>query len=305
MGDAAARVAGAPVASAALDRFFESFYRRRPVTATFTGVHAHDGRLPNWSPLGLAGEADEMRALRAELAAAGAPAASALPSFPGGVDLALADAHLEIALAEHDSGHFVHRNPSVWTGEAIFGVVSLVTRDFAPIEDRLEAAHRRLEAIPRFLADLRTTLTEAPLDWKGRAKRECQAATQLFGETLPAWMATQTSAPKPDWAAAGSKAARAFQELDTWLGAVGQAGPLAWLRSSVATAPSARESAGVDLLALLLARGHFVTSPIDDLLREAHRCARRGDGAPRRDVASSRRLACRPGTAGRRSRPRR
>ena len=46
-----------------------------------------------------------------------------MPSFPDGVDLALVDAHLEIALAEHDSGHFIHRNPSLWTGEAIFGVL--------------------------------------------------------------------------------------------------------------------------------------------------------------------------------------
>jgi hypothetical protein len=269
MGDAAARVTGTPATSAALDRFFEAFYRRRPVTATFTGLHAHDGRLPNWSPLGLAGEVDEMRVLRAELAAAGAPAASALPSFPDGVDLALADAHLEIALAEHESGHFVHRNPSVWTGEAIFGVLGLVTRDFAPLDERLDAAHRRLDAIPRFLADLRTTLTEAPLDWKGRAKRECQTAATLVGTTLPAWVATQHPAMAAAFATAGQTAARAFLELDTWLGAVGQAGPLAWLRASVATAPSERESAGADLLALLVARGHGVTTRLDELLPEA------------------------------------
>ena len=37
-------------------------------------------------------------------------------------DLALADAFLEIQIAEHESGHFLHRNPALWTGEAIFGV---------------------------------------------------------------------------------------------------------------------------------------------------------------------------------------
>ena len=53
-----------------LDRFFEAFYRRRPVTATFTGLHEHDRRLPDWSLAGLAAEADEMRSLRAGVAAA-------------------------------------------------------------------------------------------------------------------------------------------------------------------------------------------------------------------------------------------
>ena len=34
----------------ALDAFFESYYRLRPVNATFTGVHDYDDRLPDWSP---------------------------------------------------------------------------------------------------------------------------------------------------------------------------------------------------------------------------------------------------------------
>ena len=51
----------------ALDGFFESYYRLRPVNATFTGIHDHDHRLPDWSPDGLAGALDEMRALRAAI----------------------------------------------------------------------------------------------------------------------------------------------------------------------------------------------------------------------------------------------
>jgi hypothetical protein len=39
MGDTAARVGAAGAAGAALDRFFDTFYRQRPVTATFTGLH--------------------------------------------------------------------------------------------------------------------------------------------------------------------------------------------------------------------------------------------------------------------------
>ncbi len=269
MGDAAARVAGTPAATAALDRFFAAFYHRRPVTATFTGRHEHDGRLPDWSPQGLADEAAEWRSLRAELSAAGAPEATALPALPDGVDLALADAHLEIALAEHESGHFVHRNPSLWTGEAIFGALSLVTREFAPLESRLDALRQRLVAIPEFLGAVRDVVSEAPLDWKGRAKRECQAAMRLFGETLPDWVAAQHYLGASGVRAAARDAAAAFEELDRWLGAVGPAGPLSWMRSSLATAPSERESAGRDLLALLVAGGHFVTTPIDDLLREA------------------------------------
>jgi hypothetical protein len=270
VGDAAARLTSGPPAGDALDRFFAAFYRRRPVTATFTGLHDHDHRLPDWSPQGLTDEAAELGALRRDVAAAGCLHDAQVSRFPGEADLALADAQLEIAQAEHDSGHFVHRNPSLWTGEAIFGVLSLVTRDFAPLADRLESARHRLEAIPRFLAEMRKVIHEAPLDWKGRAKRECQTAARLFGDTLPAWAEAQTPAPSSAWRRAGQTAARAFADLDTWLGDVGAAGrPLSFLRTSLKAASAERESAGPELLSLLLRRGHFVTTPIDDLLREA------------------------------------
>ena len=57
--------AAAVTPGAALDRFFEDYYRRRPVTATFTGVHAYDHALPDWSRAGLEEAAGEMRAQRA------------------------------------------------------------------------------------------------------------------------------------------------------------------------------------------------------------------------------------------------
>src|SRR3989442_4142236 len=50
-----------------LGAFLESYYRLRPVNATFTGIHDHDHRLPDWSPDGLASAVDEMRALPASL----------------------------------------------------------------------------------------------------------------------------------------------------------------------------------------------------------------------------------------------
>jgi hypothetical protein len=63
----------AAIGMSRLDAFFDSYYRLRPVNATFTGIHEHDDRLPDWSPDGLAAAADEMRRLRAEYVASGFP----------------------------------------------------------------------------------------------------------------------------------------------------------------------------------------------------------------------------------------
>ena len=272
MGDAPARVGAASPASAALDRFFDTFYRQRPVSATFTGVHAHDGVLPDWSPEGLARAVDEKRALRRDLDAAGRVPDDQVSAFPTEVDLALADGALEIALAEHDSGHFVHANPSLWTGEAIFGVLSLLTRDFGPLAHRVEFARQRLQAIPAFLAAMPQVLTAAPRAWKGKAKRECQAVVPLLSQALPVWLrAVQRDQPDAikgadveAWCATAALAARAFQSLEAWLEAPELLGEGASTR-----AVYAHECAGADLLGLLLRRGHFVTTSIPDLLAEA------------------------------------
>ena len=56
---------------AALDAFFETFYRRRPVTATFTGIHQYDHALPDFSPEIMQSARAEMSLMRRRLAEAG------------------------------------------------------------------------------------------------------------------------------------------------------------------------------------------------------------------------------------------
>ena len=130
----------------ALDGFFESYYRLRPVNATFTGVHDHDDRLPDWSPAGLQTLDDEMQSLHGELLAAHPPvqSPSAYRDDVNALDAELARAFLEIQPAENAGAHGVRGNPSLWTGEAVFALISLMIRDFAPLVERIAAATSRL-----------------------------------------------------------------------------------------------------------------------------------------------------------------
>jgi Bacterial protein of unknown function (DUF885) len=252
MGDTATGVDAVP----ALNRFFAAYYRRRPVTATFTGVHDHDHRLPDWSPEGLAEAAAEMRALRRDLDAAGRVPDDHVRAFPGEVDLALADAFLEIQLAEHEGPHFYRGNPSLWSGEAIFSVIALVTHDFAPQPDRLAAATARMAAIPRFLADAPRTITSVPAGWRDKTLRECDAAETLFGGSLLAWLPAQpgVAAGAVDACEAARVAFARFRQ---------------WVADELPSAEDGRESSGSDFLSLLLRRGHWCRTPLQALMVEA------------------------------------
>jgi hypothetical protein len=240
-----------------VERFLECHFRLNPVDATFAGVHAHDHQLPDWSPAGLDRAVGEMLLLRAMLpgdAQRGGDVAT--PGSTAEIDRRLADAALEIRIAEFSGPHFHRGNPSLWAGEAIFGIIALMTREFAPIEDRAHSAAIRMDAMAAFLTRAIDTVADAPAAWTARALRECEGADLLFGSGVDLWMAGATG----DHAARASGAARraraAFAAFVSWLRAL-------------PPADDRRYGCGRDMLELLVRRGHGCTRPLNDLLAEA------------------------------------
>lgn len=226
-----------------LDRFFLAYYLRRPVDATFIGVHGYDKWLPDHS---LAGSAALVAEMEASL--------STCPQRFGAVgeltsvaelDCLLAADFLTIQLAEWESGHFWRGNPSLWAGEAIFGVLGLFLREYAPIAERARAAVARLDAIPAFLAAAHEQITDAPLAWTERAIAECGGALAFLGPGLDR-LILDNGLTTPGLRAAGDKAARAYESFR------------AWLRDDLATRPRESVAVGREFFDLMLRRGHHV-----------------------------------------------
>ena len=273
----------------AIDDFFTHYYSRRPVNATFTGVHAYDDQLPDWSPDGLAAQDGEMTSLGDALSREyAAPASvSAFRGNPDALDAELARAFLEIQRAENASLHGPRGNPALWTGEAIFSVIALMTRDFAPVEERIELAEQRLAQVSWFLSprkrepawvvetatgtmaaweiggadEPRGTLdrrTPVPAAWVERAKRDCEGAQLLLLEGFERWLSAVELPPqrKLELQDAAAKARANFRAMPARLGLHPEA-------------PESAMSCGPELFDLLLARGHFCTRSRADLLHEA------------------------------------
>ncbi len=253
-----------------LDRFFESYFRLRPVNATFTGVHDYDLYMPDWSPEGLEHALAEMRALRRSMGSASdTPESRPTTGEPDAIDRELADAYLEIQIAELEGHHFQRGNPALFTGEAVFAVVSLMLRDFAPADRRSEAIETRLQAIPRFLEGAKHTLEAAgpPHSWTRRALTECTGAAKLLSEGLASWCATAGlgRARVDTLTAAASGASAAFDGFARWL----------QTRPDALSPPGC----GPEFFDLLLDRGHWLRRSRGDLLDE---CRDRFDEAKRR-----------------------
>lgn len=229
----------APALAAVLDRFFAAYYRRHPVSATFIGVHDHDECLPDYSAQGLSEAAAEAESLRSSL--------RALPVEPLSegetLDRTLVEGWLEIHRWESASPHFVYENPSVYTGEAVFGVIALFLREFAPAARRAEAAVARMHAIPALLAQGRANVRRAPRAWVDRAIRECAGADALFQGGIEI-LVGELGIADPRMRTAAAAACAAFAEFRTYL--------------QTEVRPSAHDAyaCGGDAFELLLRRGH-------------------------------------------------
>ena len=100
----------------------------------------------------------------------------------------MAEGFLRIQQWEYASQHFHRGNPSLYAGEAVFGVIGLFLTDYAPIRERMDAAIERMNAIPAFLAQAQVNVRQAPSAWTERALDECDGALSLFGEGIDAFM---------------------------------------------------------------------------------------------------------------------
>ncbi|MHB8644637.1 MAG: DUF885 family protein [Thermomicrobiales bacterium] len=194
-----------------LDDFFASYYHFRPVNATFIGIHDHDHALPDFSTRGVEAVRSDMAALLARLPQTLPPTTDA-----EAIDRRLAEHYLHIQEWEFGSRHFQGGNPSLYTGEAIFGLFSLFLFPVTPRDQRVAAAIARMEATPTLLAQGRENLRAAPPAWTLRAIRECDGALRFFDHGLDLLIAAEGISDHR-FRAAAMRARDGFTAYQHWL----------------------------------------------------------------------------------------
>lgn len=241
-------MSSSPAFKAWLDDFFISYYRNRPVNATFIGRHEYDHLLPDDSENGAGDTLAEMGDLMERL--------KRLPDEPltgaEKIDRALAEGFLKIQSWEYRSNHFQRGNPSTYTGEAIFGLLSLFLTGFAPLDERVEAAVARMEAIPAFLEQAQANVRQAPAAWTERAIRECQGALAFLGEGVD-WLILEHSITHPSLRLAADKAAASFESFK------------AYLENALKAHPTQEVACGEEVFDLLMRQGHFIDLSPDQI----------------------------------------
>lgn len=223
-----------------LDQFLASYYQHRPVSATFIGAHEHDGRLPDYSAAGVEAALADTRALLEQVDSGQVDAPTTQWEA---VDRLLARNFLLTQVWELGESDVLLGNPCLYSGEAVFGIVSLFLRDFKPLDERVDDAVQRARDIPALLEQGRTNVTTCPTAWVDRAVNECDGAIKLLTEGV-AVLAANYGVTREDFQTAAAEARDAFAAFRQYL--LDEVAPVAHDRYGV----------GAEAFDMLLHRGH-------------------------------------------------
>ena len=159
----------------ASERFFADFFRLYPVHATDAGNHEHDARWPDLTDAGrrerLEFLADSRRRLE-ELDDAGLDREQ-------GIDRRVLLTQIDELRFDEEELDELAWNAVVYTYLFGGGLFSLLSREFAPVADRLASAAGRMESLPAALEAARENLTS------GRGRAVSRFHVEKAIETMP------------------------------------------------------------------------------------------------------------------------
>jgi uncharacterized protein (DUF885 family) len=219
-----------PEVAALETRYVAARFAEDPTSATTAGVHAYDDRLPDAGAAGYARRAQNWKAFLGELERLDVTRLS----MDDRADVAIMRAALETELVVDEEQQLWRHNPSRYTSAASSAVYAILSRDFAPLEDRLRSAIARERAIPDLLAAGRANTTTVDPITAQLALPNMRGAIAFFRTAVPAAFADVADAAlQADFKRANDAAVAALEAYVADM----EAGPLAHPSGSYAIGP--------------------------------------------------------------------
>lgn len=191
------------------DRVIQGYLRANPETATQLGDHRYDGLLSDYSEASLRKQATLAR--RARMALAAIPASALAQANQ--VDQAILLDQVDAYLFELEEARDWQRDPTVYNpGWALDGLLS---REFAPLPQRLASVKARLLAVPNLLGQARANLVNPPRLYTETAIRQLEGTLELIRHEVTE--AATRAGLKDALAPAQAEAARAVEAHLAWL----------------------------------------------------------------------------------------
>ena len=192
--------------------YIEQFLRANPEDATELGDHRFDGQLTDYSTEARAKELATQTEFRNKLNAIDGSQLTGANN----IDFRILKENIDYQIFQAEELKQAEWNPLVYMQSLANSLYLLVARDFAPPEQRIQNLRRRMEAIPRVVAQAKANLQHPPSIYTETAVEQTQGAINLVREGL-APLLGRTPQMKKDIAPIQEKTAAALEDYKKWL----------------------------------------------------------------------------------------
>jgi uncharacterized protein (DUF885 family) len=169
--------------------FFDLYYTYHPIHATRQGLHQYDNSLGHYKRNEIEATLQKMKAVQQEVARID-PASM---DHAHELDHAVLTTRMKREIYWIETWRFWENNPLFYKDIVTEGLFNLVSRNFAPVEDRLRSVIAREREVPGVLQAARENLTNPPRVYTEQAIRYMNGAKLFFTE-IPAEFAAVTDA---------------------------------------------------------------------------------------------------------------
>jgi len=164
-----------------VDEFFDRYFHFHPTEGTYVGLHQYDNLLEDFSQKSRDAELSFLLEYKQG-------AGYANPEFLNEVqriDLKLISNAINGRILELQEIRMWQKNPDVYSSTGTSSVYLLMSRNFAPLEERLKSVIAREQQIPKNLADAKANLKNPPRVYTEVALEQLPGIIRFFQNDVP------------------------------------------------------------------------------------------------------------------------
>jgi uncharacterized protein (DUF885 family) len=229
----------------------EYSYKQDPSNATYLGIHKYDDLIADYSAAAVKADTEAIKAFRTRLNGVDAEALS----LEAQLDLEQTKQTLDGMLLRNDVIRGWAKDPDLYSSGITNDAFVMISRTFAPPEQRLKSLIAREKLMPNALAEARKNLDNPPRVYTEIAIEQLDGNRDFFTEDVPAAFAdVKDPALLAEFKTANDAVIAALNDYKVWL----EGDLLPRSKGSFAY--------GADTYAKVLAADEMVTAPLPDLL---------------------------------------
>ncbi len=211
-GDSSARL------NSIADAYLRGYYAFNPTEATAAGLHEYDAQLESRSRESVNREVGRLRASLAEL--------SRVPEWrlapEAHYDYLVLQSHARARLLELEDVRMWQRDPNVYQNLVAASVDNILKRNYAPVEQRLDAVLARERQTERLLTEARENLQSPPRIYTETAIKQARGGVEFFSRVVPqmferAGGGRLSAARRAEFAASNDGVIAALRSFVEWL----------------------------------------------------------------------------------------